>query len=68
MSETTVETVFWAFAIILFGVVALFPKGFFRILGMGRVVPAASALTVLRVVAGFCILGLVYRLVWLYRR
>jgi len=68
MSETTVETVFWVFAIILFGVVALFPQGFFRILGMGRVVPTASASRVLRVVAAFCVFGLVYRLVWLYRR
>jgi len=68
MSEIRVETVFWTVGMILFGIVALFPQGFFRFLGMGRVIPTATTLKVVRVLAAFCVFGLVYRLVWLYRR
>jgi hypothetical protein len=63
MSEVHLETVFWIFGIALFGFVALFPQIFFRILGRGKVVPPPSALLFLRILAGVCALGLVYRII-----
>jgi len=67
-TQIQVEAVFWAFSMIVCAIVALFPDGFFRILGMGRTTPSPSALKVVRLLAAFCFFGLIYRLVWLYHR
>jgi hypothetical protein len=68
MSEIGVESVFWVLGILLFGIAALFPHGFIRFLGRDRVTPGPTTLVAFRVLAAFCVVGLIYRIVWLYRR
>jgi hypothetical protein len=68
MSDTKMESLVWAFGLILFGMAVLFPQALIRLLGRGRVTPSAGILLFFRIVAGFCFLGTIYRLFTLYSR
>ena len=68
MSETTIETVFWLFGLVLSGITVLFPQALIRILGRGRVHPSRGVFVFLRVVAGFCFFGMIYRLFAIHQR
>ncbi len=68
MSKAKVEVVFWLFGLLLSAVTALFPEGFIRLLGRGRVNPSPGVFLFLRTVAGFCFFGMIYRLFAVYRR
>jgi hypothetical protein len=68
MSELRVESVLWIFGIVLFGIAALFPQALIRFLGRGRVAPASAVFLSFRIIAALCAVGLIYRIVSLYRR
>ena len=62
MSDTTVESIVWIVGIFLFGIAAVAPQYFIRVLGRGMVSPSQSALLFFRAVAAICLIGAVYRL------
>jgi Na+-driven multidrug efflux pump len=68
MSEITIETVFWLFGLILSAIAASFPQALIRILGGGRVHPSQGTFLFLRIVAGFCFFGMIYRLFAIHQR
>jgi hypothetical protein len=68
MPDITIESLVWVFGLLLFGATALFPEALLRFLGRGRVNPSPSVFVFFRVVAGFCLLGTIYRLFTLYQR
>ena len=67
MSNTTVESIFWLFAIVLFGALVFSPPVFFRFLGRDRGM-ARGVTTFFRVAGSVCLLGTIYRLVSLWQR
>ncbi len=68
MPNTKVETIFWIIGVVLFASAAIVPRSLLRLLGGGRVAPSGGFLMFLRVVAVVCVLGTVYRLVFLWTR
>jgi len=68
MSEIKIETAFWVFSLVVCCVIALFPERFFHFLGRGRVTASPRTFLVFRVLAVFCFLGFIYRILWLHQQ
>lgn len=58
---------FFVVALVIFLLVALHPKTWVQLVGRGRVVPSSTTLVIFRTLAVICVLGTVYRLLFLFR-
>ncbi len=62
------ESLVWLLALLIYGIIVLFPRGMIYFLGRGRVIPSPNALLFLRIAAAVCFVGTIYRLITLNRR
>jgi hypothetical protein len=65
MSPTKIESTFWLFALLVYGIATFFPRQFFGFLGRGRVNLSRGAILFVRITGGFCFFGTIYRLLML---
>ena len=68
MTDAKMESLVWIFALVLFGLAAVYPQALIRVLGRGRVVPSPAIFLAFRMLAGFCFVGTIYRLYTLYHQ
>lgn len=68
MTDAKMESLVWVFGIVLFGLAAVYPQALIRVLGRGRVMSSPTIFMVFRLLAGFCLVGTVYRLYTLYHQ
>jgi len=68
MTDARMESIIWIFGLVLFCLAAFYPQALIRMLGRGRVAPSPSAFIIFRIIAGFCLIGTIYRLFILYLR
>ena len=68
MNPVRIELTLFLFAIVLFLFATINPGKLIAVLGQGRVNPSQRALLVFRALAGFCVLGTIYRLLSLLKQ